>query len=128
MSRRKLRFDTRKNHERKRKREDDCTADTSLILQIPHSIYRASSAKSLYTMLTRSQSSIPREWAVQFITANNCLALQKMRYNQWKKRVEAIFTITIMEDLEYTISVGSMTVDCSILTELEAWKVSQFCY
>ena len=65
---------------------------------------------------------------MQFITANNCLALQKVRYNQWEKRVEAIFTITIMEDLEYTISVGSMTVDCSILTELEAWKVSQFCY
>ena len=134
MGKRKLRFDHRKNYERKKRKAEIVKAPVSmppsLIISLPLILYNSLPATSPSTLFSRlsSTGSLQAGWLMtdpleggQAAAATTSLILYKMDRRQPSMVPFVLFTVTITGDCTWILTVCERQVDierCSLLSQV----------
>ena len=120
MGKRKLRFDVRKNCERKKQRTDEVTSISSDPLSSPPAIMNVCDVRSLHTLIHQK---LPSGWTSTCVTSftnENSLAIYKLQVQQQLASVINIaYMVTVSPGCTWTVCVGNKIINstqCSVLS------------
>ena len=122
MGKRKLRFDVRKNYERKKQCTDNSTVSTS---SMPTSSQLAITNEChVHGMYSLSHDKLPPGWAstcISSVTNEDSLALYKLQLQQPLASVNIAYMVTVSPHCTWTVCVGNKIIDIRGCTRLNSF-------
>ena len=114
MGKRKLRFDARKNYERKKQCTDNTSNSTSSSSMQTSSELAITNECNVHGMYSSSHDKLPPGWAstcITSVTNEDSLALYKLQLQQPLACVNIAYMVTVSPDCTWTLCVSNKIID-----------------
>lgn len=126
MGKRKIRFDARKNYERKKHARARAITqpqhDTELVVTLPRSAYTTAAVAEVAALQSRLTIShtLPNDWISTLLSSND-LALYKLTVSPPLMSAKVQYMLTISNDLSWVLCIGQKEIkrsECQMLQDV----------